>query len=99
PPPRSPLSPYTTLFRSPIDKPRRLDAIATQRRQERHRFPMAVRHLGFDPLSDRCPASQRRHVGLCPGLVDEDKARWIDQIAVLRSEEHTSELQSRENLV
>ena len=39
---------------------------------------MAVRDLGDQPLAARRPAVQARHVGLGPGLVDEDQARRID---------------------
>ena len=34
-------------------------------------------------LAARRPAPQRRHVGLGPGLVDEDQARRIDPILIL----------------
>jgi hypothetical protein len=38
---------------------------------------MAKGHFGMEPLADRRPPPQRRHVGLRPGLVDEDETRWI----------------------
>jgi hypothetical protein len=66
-----------------IDEPRGGDAILTQSGQESHGFPAAVWHLGFDPLTERRPASQRRHVSLCPGLVDEHQARGIDPFPIL----------------
>jgi winged helix-turn helix protein len=34
---------------------------------------VTVRDLGFKPHAERCPSSQRRHVGLGPGLVNEDQ--------------------------
>ena len=35
--------------------------------------------LGLQSLAPGTPAAQRRHVGLGPGLVDEDQAARIDQ--------------------
>ena len=40
---------------------------------------MAVRHLGGQALAARRPAPERSHVGLGPGLVDEDEAGGIDE--------------------
>ena len=56
-----------------IEDARGIDPVASQSGEESHRAPMAVGHLGMEPLTDRCPAAQGRHVGLRPGLVDEDK--------------------------
>jgi hypothetical protein len=39
---------------------------------------MAMRHARIEPLSSRPPAAQRRHVGLDPGLVEEDQATRIN---------------------
>ena len=66
-----------------IDEPRSGDAVVAQSGQESHGFPAAVWHLGFDPLTERRPASQRRHVGLGPGLVDEHQAGEIDPFPIL----------------
>lgn len=60
-----------------IEDERRVDPVAAQRGDEGHRLPVAVWHLGVEPLADRCPASQRCHVGLGPGLIDEDQAAGI----------------------
>lgn len=49
-----------------------------QRGDEGHRFPMAIWRVGDKPLAARAPATQRRHVGLDPGLVEEDQACWIN---------------------
>ena len=57
-----------------IDQPWRVQAIMAQCRQEGHGLPVAVRDFGMEPLPDRCPAAQRRHVCLGPGLVDEHQA-------------------------
>src|SRR2546428_8870070 len=86
-PPRSTLFPYTTLFRSPLqmaDLPRRAG--------DRHRSRgVAVLHAAFRG----CPA---RSSGGCDGR------GWRGVLprygrASERSEEHTSELQSRSDLV
>ena len=61
-----------------IEKPRRLDSIMAQGSKERHRVPMAVRRPGLETLSFGSPAAQGRHVGLGPGLVDEDEPARIN---------------------
>src|SRR5207302_11328385 len=82
-PPRSTLFPYTTLFRS-----------RDRRRRDHHRA---------DP--GRCPGRAPRAAGPGgPGGEVSRQARARDPPSLLprarpRSEEHTSELQSRENLV
>src|SRR5690606_42160359 len=91
PPPRSPLFPYTTLFRS-RDGPFKhlhgrwqfhaLDESAckvtlTLDFEPTSRLLLPAMALGFQALADR----------------------MVDDFVRVRSEEHTSELQSRENLV
>src|SRR5690606_39652563 len=84
-PPTSPLSPYTTLFRSLPRRRRRPGQRADDQRQARRGERPAVgrleheRHVGVDREEHAREQAARRHHG--------------------RSEEHTSELQSRENLV
>src|SRR2546422_5231605 len=68
-PPRSTLFPYTTLFRSPLQAPRR------------GRHPAPLRGVRRRPLRYRLPHGREPAVSL------------------QRSEEHTSELQSRLHLV
>src|SRR5206468_9734091 len=72
PPPRSTLFPYTTLFRSPMERSYRHD------------------------LSDHDPKERKtdRRTGIGGALVSPDLPPIAD-----RSEEHTSELQSRSDLV
>src|SRR3712207_8580850 len=92
-PPRSTLFPYTTLFRSVCGKDDlgRLAAIARQRLERganaaRHRFDesgMVIEHANL----------VESHAPLADGI-----KRSRDILAV-RSEEHTSELQSRQYLV
>src|SRR5690606_42125375 len=96
PPPRSTLFPYTTLFRSLAHHahPVILDA----RRLQHDDAPLRLQILA-DALGDfeRC-----RRAGQ-PAFAIDDAGLAIVQSRQLfeqrRSEEHTSELQSRENLV
>src|SRR3712207_7858465 len=92
-PPRSTLFPYTTLFRSE-DRPRAENEVATA---ERHR-PGHIRgqqvgreldaaELGAEGARRRVREQRLRHSGYA-----------LEQ-HVPRSEEHTSELQSRQYLV
>src|SRR5690606_41953736 len=85
PPPRPTLFPYTTLFRSMQHTPHRS-------RTEPGRLPAALAAelagLGIDPDG---------LLRLIRTALDEDLAGGQDVTS--RSEEHTSELQSRENLV
>src|SRR5690606_41912570 len=80
-PPRSPLFPYTTLFRS-----RQQGRCALVRGE----LPGGVRsvHLQRHPVQPRVPASRR-----------DVRDAQDHTVRGARSEEHTSELQSRENLV
>src|SRR5690606_41372957 len=82
-PPTSPLFPYTTLFRSPRPRPPR-PAPAGGSRRWRRRRPRAA-------AAGRRPARPRGQYPWARG-----RRPWRD---LPRSEEHTSELQSRENLV
>src|SRR2546430_3753945 len=84
-PPRSTLFPYTTLFRSPAVH--QVDLVLARRGVAPQDVGLAVAVEIPDPL----------HL---PGLIvhDVDQALCGDRPAV-RSEEHTSELQSQSNLV
>lgn len=64
------------IDRAVVD-PRCIDPVVSQRRQERHGFPAAVGNLAPQPLAARAPATQRPHVRLGPGLIDEDEATGI----------------------
>src|ERR1700694_4234755 len=68
----------------PVDEPWSCDAIVTQCGQEGHGLPVAMRHLGFEPLAARSPAPQRSHVGLRPGLVDEHQGAGVDPVLIRR---------------
>src|SRR3712207_6901329 len=83
-PPRSTLFPYTTLFRSPVP---------TGQRQ--------CREAGVRPLSDRVRPRRLAtgHPGVRSVATPEGRVRVRLQRVAQRSEEHTSELQSRQYLV
>src|SRR3712207_8475213 len=86
-PPRSTLFPYTTLFRSQVapDNSRKLE-------QVRVRLPVRFRIVSQVEPVDACrdPGHVRLQKEMLLGLGDEPEDR---------SEEHTSELQSRQYLV
>src|SRR5690606_39886870 len=95
------LFPYTTLFRSRADLCRTLQATRGDRR--RHPDRRLHRRLGQPDLR---PDEQRRGAGpATAGGRSECRRPRLATAAVrripgaTRSEEHTSELQSRENLV
>src|SRR5207253_10190851 len=83
PPPTSTLFPYTTLFRSRVD---RSGARVEERADERRGVVRRARVVGLERTVRRLA---RRHHRLRAEDVDRE----------LRSEEHTSELQSRGHLV
>src|SRR3712207_7163355 len=85
-PPRSTLFPYTTLFRSG---------------KEAKRLGMNEAIIGLNIRRSRCGSAV---AGVCAGLaeyfdVDALAVRIVAVLALFRSEEHTSELQSRQYLV
>ena len=67
-----------------VEEPWGVDAVMAKGGQERHGFPVALRHLGGEPLAARRPSPERRHVGLGPCLVDEDQALRIDPALIFR---------------
>src|SRR3712207_8340236 len=90
-PPRSTLFPYTTLFRSVGEGP--IHEIIKAREEEGP----------FTDIDDFCSRVDLRHIGrrALEGLI---KVGALDEFAprhhlLARSEEHTSELQSRQYLV
>src|SRR3712207_7715451 len=85
-PPRSTLFPYTTLFRSAVERARD----RPRRGAPRERLPLE--HLLPEALGvQRALVDERAHLRLLPPLPEHGQ--------LLRSEEHTSELQSRQYLV
>src|SRR3712207_7449075 len=87
-PPRSPLFPYTTLFRSPAQHfgPTNSSSLATDARLATEMFRAFIRRHSTPIASQALPRTTTRFMPRYPSL-------WI------RSEEHTSELQSRQYLV
>src|SRR3712207_7388898 len=83
-PPRSTLFPYTTLFRSAGRL--RLDLLARPVEQLRHLAGMGKNHRAAAPGAERFRSGREAAQG---GGVENER----------RSEEHTSELQSRQYLV
>src|SRR3712207_7384537 len=93
-PPRSTLFPYTTLFRSDVERAvrgvARAERVRAARSRRLHEADLLHASVGVAPL----PADERAAVG---GLEVHDGVGAAGQ--QLRSEEHTSELQSRQYLV
>src|SRR5204863_6575584 len=83
-PPRSTLFPYTTLFRSCVHH--------APGQAQLHGLGLA--HLADQPL---CAPGARHDAQLDLGLAELGRVGGDDDVA--RSEEHTSELQSRRDLV
>src|SRR3712207_8902024 len=86
-PPRSTLFPYTTLFRSSAGRSGRGRPPATRARSSRE--------VGDLPL----PAREAAAGGGPHDRAPDPRERSLDVDRVGRSEEHTSELQSRQYLV
>src|SRR3712207_7232864 len=86
-PPRSTLFPYTTLFRSRLAHHGRLD------RPDRLELAVTVAHV---VLARRLPGGQAGRVLRCVAYERPLAPEWVRAV---RSEEHTSELQSRQYLV
>src|SRR5690349_24109036 len=84
PPPRSPLFPYTTLFRSALGQ-RRLDRPAPKEPGDHATFVLGG-HSAVEPR-------------LGDGGESHGRPRAVQRGRGERSEEHTSELQSRRDLV
>ena len=66
----------------PVEDKRGVDTIDAQGGNERHGLPVAVRCMPDQALAPWRPAAQRRHVGLCPGLVNEDQAARVNSFLV-----------------
>jgi hypothetical protein len=61
-----------------VEQARRLEAVVAHGGQEGRSFPAAVRNLVDGPLAAGRPTVKARHVGLGPGLVNEDQSSGID---------------------
>src|SRR5207247_4622905 len=95
PPPTPPPVPYRTLFRYPTTRTTpRLPASG------RPQPPKGSDDRQLGPVADRRRRARRRpERRRVPGLLDGRHARPAQATAGTRSEEHTSELQSRVDLV
>ena len=62
----------------PVEHEGRRDLVASQGGEEGHGFPMPMRRLGDRRRAAFVPAVRARHIGLGPGLVDEDETFWIE---------------------
>ena len=49
-----------------------------ERGQKRQCLPMAVPDFGDERLAAAAPATRARHVGFGPGLINKNKAGWIN---------------------
>src|SRR3712207_7749394 len=94
-PPRSTLFPYTTLFRSPAHRP---DDVVTAVAAD-VRDVEAVAHDAHAAARDALGARRPGRVAELRGLERALQVGRRDVGAERRSEEHTSELQSRQYLV
>src|SRR5690606_41337637 len=83
------LFPYTTLFRS-FSGSRMPDGWNCTSSGSRSRAPASTARRNESPVFSSRREEVRRQIRLCPPAA---------RITASRSEEHTSELQSRENLV
>jgi hypothetical protein len=60
-----------------VDDRRSVDPVMAKRGEEGQRLPMTVRDLGAQPFTPATATMGARHIGLGPGLVDEDEAPGI----------------------
>src|SRR5690606_40956252 len=93
PPPRSTLFPYTTLFRSVVEHD---EAAVTDHRAERRERLVVERGIELRRMNVRAERAAGLNRANRPAA-GRAAAEVLEQLP--RSEEHTSELQSRENLV
>jgi small ligand-binding sensory domain FIST len=66
-----------------IAGPWRIDPVVAKGCEERQRTPLAERGMRDQRLAARCPAPDRRHVGLGPGFIDEDEPTRIKPPLIL----------------
>ena len=62
----------------PVEHEGGIYAVVAQRGDEGHRTPLPVRGFGEQGLSPRAPATGPDHVGLGPGLIDENQPRRVN---------------------
>lgn len=62
----------------PVDDPWRACVVVAQGGNEGLRFPVAIGSVGYQALSFWSPSPKGSHVGLDPGLIDEDQPFKIE---------------------
>lgn len=62
----------------PVEHEWRGNPVVPERGEEGHGLPVAMRHLGIQRFATALPAVGPGHVGLRPGLIDEDQAVRAD---------------------
>jgi hypothetical protein len=82
-----------------VQQPRRRDAIPAQGGQKRHGVPMAEGGFAQPARAFGRPASERRHIGLGPGLVDEDQPRGLLEPDFAKIEKQIASSPIRSNLI
>lgn len=65
-----------------IDHPGRVNAVVPQGGDEGQHLPMAVRHARIKMLPAQGPSAQWRHIGLDPGLINEDHAPGVKLVLI-----------------
>jgi hypothetical protein len=66
----------------PVDDAGGDDAVVSQAGEGGQRLPVPVGNLGQKWLAARAPAVRAGHVGLNPGLVNEDEPSWIKAMLI-----------------
>src|SRR5690606_40611480 len=94
--PRAPLSPYTTLFRSQPSMAATLPLVLHEASQQRYESLLAQSRMLSVQMSDAMAMGMGLSVSCSEDAAEFGEDDGGDDA---RSEEHTSELQSRENLV
>src|SRR5688572_32431662 len=93
-PPRSPLYPYTTLFRSRQLERAREEALAASRDAARAQERARIGREIHDAVGHHATLIAVGAAAIAASTAEEETRRGAE-----RSEEHTSELQSQSNLV
>ena len=61
-----------------VEDARGADPVCAQGGEEGHGAPVAMRRISLQAPASLCPAPERCHVGLDPGLVHEDQAIRVE---------------------
>lgn len=72
------IGPETLAVDRSVEDTRCHELVAAERAEEGQRAPVAVRGEAAQAFALRSPSAQRGHVGLDPGLVDEDQPPRIE---------------------